>query len=151
MTADTNPVVVNWEDAESPIVKLFVGYDVEGYVEEYELCGDDGYYSPNEHERTILVDAIYGVVSDVHEKLRALLPSPPSSEAHQPIDTAPAPASCHPSHTTRFSDASQYDEICTKCGATDIAGGGWGKLAEPCPAPANVATGASASNIGGEG
>jgi len=42
-------------------------------------------------------------------------------------------AGCHPSHTTRSSDASSFDEVCTKCGATDIAGGGWGKLAEPCP------------------
>lgn len=40
----------------------------------------------------------------------------------------------HPSHTTRISmDASSYDEICTKCGAPDIAGGGWGRLAQPCP------------------
>ncbi|MBX4911420.1 hypothetical protein HJA82_29340 [Rhizobium bangladeshense] len=40
----------------------------------------------------------------------------------------------HPSHVTRPSDASSFDEVCTKCGATDIAGGGWGKLAEPCSA-----------------
>jgi hypothetical protein len=40
--------------------------------------------------------------------------------------------SCHPSHVTRASDASTFDEVCTNCGATDIAGGGWGKLAEPC-------------------
>lgn len=40
----------------------------------------------------------------------------------------------HPSHETRFSfDASTYDEICVKCGARDHLGG-WGKLAEPCPA-----------------
>ena len=42
---------------------------------------------------------------------------------------------CHPTHVTRFSDASSYDEVCTNCGATDIAGGGWGKLGEPCPSP----------------
>jgi NTP pyrophosphatase (non-canonical NTP hydrolase) len=42
----------------------------------------------------------------------------------------------HPSHTTRSSDASTFDEICTKCGAHDIVGGGWGKLAEPCPSVA---------------
>ena len=35
---------------------------------------------------------------------------------------------------TRFSvDASTYDEICTKCGATDMVPGGWGDLAKPCP------------------
>jgi len=31
-------------------------------------------------------------------------------------------------------DASTYDEICVYCGATDVAGGGWGRLAYPCPA-----------------
>lgn len=42
----------------------------------------------------------------------------------------------HASHVTRISlDASTYDEICVNCGATDIAGGGWGRLAEPCPRP----------------
>lgn len=38
----------------------------------------------------------------------------------------------HPSHETRFSDASTFDEICVNCGARDIAGGGWGELAYPC-------------------
>ena len=41
----------------------------------------------------------------------------------------------HPSHQTRVSmSASTYDEICVNCGATDITGGGWGRLADPCPA-----------------
>lgn len=40
----------------------------------------------------------------------------------------------HPSHDTRISfDASSYDEICTKCRATDILNGGWGNLRFPCP------------------
>lgn len=39
----------------------------------------------------------------------------------------------HPSHKTRFSDASTFDEICELCGATDEVPGGWGKLAGPCP------------------
>lgn len=39
----------------------------------------------------------------------------------------------HSSHNTRISDASSFDEICDLCGATDYIGG-WGKLAEPCPA-----------------
>ena len=39
----------------------------------------------------------------------------------------------HPSHKTRYSDSSYYDEICIHCGATDIVPGGWGKLADPCP------------------
>lgn len=41
----------------------------------------------------------------------------------------------HPSHVTRISDASSFDEICVNCGATDQVLGGWGKLAEPCPNP----------------
>ena len=39
----------------------------------------------------------------------------------------------HPSHITRFSDASTFDEICINCGATDEVPGGWGQLAFPCP------------------
>ena len=38
----------------------------------------------------------------------------------------------HPSHETRGSDSSSFDTVCAKCGATDIAGGGWGDLAKPC-------------------
>lgn len=40
----------------------------------------------------------------------------------------------HPTHRTRISDASSFDEICILCGATDIAGGGWGRLAFACSA-----------------
>lgn len=41
---------------------------------------------------------------------------------------------CHPSHVTRVSfDSSSYDEVCENCGAVDIAAGGWGALAFPCP------------------
>lgn len=39
----------------------------------------------------------------------------------------------HPSHVTRFSDSSFYDEICVNCGAHDNAPGGWGDLARECP------------------
>jgi hypothetical protein len=46
--------------------------------------------------------------------------------------------SCHPSHVTRFSDASSFDEICVNCGATDQVPGGWGRLAHPCPNPPKV-------------
>lgn len=41
----------------------------------------------------------------------------------------------HPSHKTRFSDSSFYDECCINCGATDQIPGGWGELANPCMAP----------------
>jgi len=40
--------------------------------------------------------------------------------------------SFHPSHVTRYSDSSFYDEICIHCGATDRLGS-WGELAKPCP------------------
>jgi len=39
----------------------------------------------------------------------------------------------HPSHKTRFSDASRFDYVCVYCGATDETGNGWGELAKPCP------------------
>ena len=39
----------------------------------------------------------------------------------------------HKSHTARRSGASRFDEISINCGAKDITGGGWGKLALPCP------------------
>jgi len=39
----------------------------------------------------------------------------------------------HPTHKTRFSDSSLYDEVCERCGAIDITGGGWHSLSEPCP------------------
>lgn len=44
----------------------------------------------------------------------------------------------HPTHQTRFSDASTFDEICVKCGATDQVPGGWGRLALPCPKPTMI-------------
>lgn len=42
----------------------------------------------------------------------------------------------HPTHKTRISDASTFDEICVHCGATDT----WGSnlLNLPCPGPAPV-------------
>lgn len=46
----------------------------------------------------------------------------------------------HPSHVTRISDASTFDEVCTLCGATDVVPGGWGRLAEPCPKAALAAS-----------
>ncbi len=41
----------------------------------------------------------------------------------------------HPSHVTRGSDASTYDEVCVNCDARDEVPGGWGRLAEPCIKP----------------
>lgn len=41
----------------------------------------------------------------------------------------------HPSHKTRMSDASTFDEICVNCSATDRVPGGWGNLALPCSQP----------------
>jgi hypothetical protein len=39
----------------------------------------------------------------------------------------------HPTHNTRISDASSFDEICDRCGATDFPGSD--RLAHPCPGP----------------
>lgn len=41
----------------------------------------------------------------------------------------------HSSHRTRFSNASTFDTICIKCGATDHVPGGDGDLEYPCPHP----------------
>ncbi len=38
----------------------------------------------------------------------------------------------HPSHVTRYSDSSFYDEVCIHCGSTDRVPGGWGDLAYEC-------------------
>ncbi len=46
--------------------------------------------------------------------------------------TAEALDKLHPSHITRFSDASSFDEICINCGYTDSLAT-WGRLASPCP------------------
>ena len=64
---------VDWNNADDPIVKMLVDFDVEGYVEEYELRGDDCDYTPNEQEKLLIIDAINGVVGNIHERLRQLL------------------------------------------------------------------------------
>lgn len=44
----------------------------------------------------------------------------------------------HPTHKTRFSDSSFYDEVCTLCGVTDTDG--MADLSKPCShAPAELA------------
>lgn len=45
---------------------------------------------------------------------------------------APTKDILHPSHVTRISDASSFDEICVNCGRTDSPSS-WGYLAYPCP------------------
>lgn len=58
-----------------------------------------------------------------------------------PEDTCPAcqPSTVgrHASHVVRSSDSSSYDYKCVNCGATDVAGGGWGELEKPCRAISN--------------
>lgn len=53
----------------------------------------------------------------------------------------------HPSHVTRFSDASTYDEVCINCGATDEVPGGWGNLANGCPKMPTKETAAEACKV----
>ncbi|MFC5374020.1 hypothetical protein ACFPIF_15760 [Brevundimonas faecalis] len=42
-----------------------IDFDVEEYVEGYEFAGDEGFYTPTEDERTLLIDAIHGVLSEL--------------------------------------------------------------------------------------
>ncbi len=67
---------IDWNNPNDPVVKLFVGFDVEDYVEDYELRGAGGDYTPNEQEKTLITDAVYGVIGNLHEELRKLIPSP---------------------------------------------------------------------------
>jgi len=53
-------------------------------------------------------------------------------------EKAKVPKWDHPSHKTRYSDSSFYDEVCTVCGATD--GRGDYGLKYPCPGVANAET-----------
>lgn len=53
----------------------------------------------------------------------------------------------HPSHVTRSSDSSLYDEVCTACGVTDIAGCGWGELGKPCAALAALRASTDAAPV----
>lgn len=56
-------------------------------------------------------------------------PLSPSENPHS--NRTAAPTGDHPSHKTRSSDSSLYDEVCVYCGATD--GRGDHSLKRPCP------------------
>lgn len=62
-------MTIDWNNPEDPAVKLFVGFYVEGYVEEYEYCGEGGDYVPNSKEKMLIIDAIYGVLSNLHANM----------------------------------------------------------------------------------
>lgn len=49
----------------------------------------------------------------------------------------------HPSHLTRYSDSSLYDEVCVNCGATDASGDD--RLKSPCPDPNGITRGSEAN------
>jgi hypothetical protein len=53
---------VEWITAEQSLL--------ERYVDEYEMCCDDGYYSPTERERELIRDALQGFVIE-HDDLLA--------------------------------------------------------------------------------
>lgn len=44
----------------------------------------------------------------------------------------------HPTHVTRSSDASTFDEVCINCSAKDYTAGSCDALERPCPAVADV-------------
>lgn len=95
---------IDWNNPEDPVVKLFVGYDVEGYVEHYEFVSNDGEYSPNEQEKTLIDDAISGVICELHEQLQKIVPSTPSPQTHvkaleQQIEAAREFVKRHPALT----------------------------------------------------
>jgi len=77
------------------------------------------------------INTFYGgdleAASDEIEKYDAAFTFLTSAKGQQASHTK------HPSHVTRISDASSFDEICINCGSTDVAGGGWGALGQPCP------------------
>lgn len=52
-------------------------------------------------------------------------------EAMIVAEKAKIPRTDHPSHKTRYSDSSIYDEVCIYCGATDASGDY--DLKFPCP------------------
>lgn len=75
----------------------------------------------------------YMAMAISQDAVKAALASPPDHGGGEGAARKKVADRCHPSHVTRISmDASSYDEICVKCGATDHIGG-WGKLAKPCP------------------
>ena len=62
-----------------------------------------------------LIDDIRDII-DGREKITLIVPQRP-----------------HPSHKLYVSDSSLYDYKCEGCHNTDETGGGWGRLAQPCP------------------
>lgn len=56
----------------------FAAFDVEEYVAEYEMLGEDdegreGYYTPSEKEKALIADAIYGVLPQLQGDVRAMV------------------------------------------------------------------------------
>ncbi|MFK5949525.1 MAG: hypothetical protein QM500_12235 [Methylococcales bacterium] len=37
---------------------------IDEYIDEYELEADEGSYTPNDHEKVLITDSIYGLISD---------------------------------------------------------------------------------------
>ena len=50
--------------------------DLDEYIDDYYLVTDEGDYSPNENERFLIRDAIYGLQSDV----KFMIPTPPKED-----------------------------------------------------------------------
>lgn len=85
------------------------------------------------------VSAFLSVAADRIAALRQSKPQalPDGCGGGTAMTVSPKAQVKHPSHVTRSSDASTFDEVCVNCGATDQVPGGWGKLAEPCPVAAS--------------
>lgn len=48
-------------------VTLFLGINVQDYIDNYELRADEGDYSPNDTERLLIADAVHGVIAEIEE------------------------------------------------------------------------------------
>ena len=100
----------------------FVAYDNRVFIRAYR------FYKNLTHKKDV-----YKAVEDLFSANKAV-EIMERVEAYRQKATAPvAPVTADPTgHVTRFSDSSLYDEVCTKCGATDTSG----ELDQPCPAAA---------------
>lgn len=67
---------------------------VREYVNSYELCGDDGDYTPNEREQLMIEDAIHGYIAEHATPASTPLPTAPT-ETWSPIVESACECACH--------------------------------------------------------
>jgi len=64
------------------LLKVVQEFDVDDYVQAYEVRGDDGDYMPDDDEQFLIKDALAGALSDILELMnpRKITPSPKIGE-----------------------------------------------------------------------